>query len=276
MILISGASGRVARRAAELVASPGRALRLMTHTPNRAPQLPGAEVVRGDFADVPSLDAAFDGISTALIVSAEGKPGERARLHADAFQAAARAKVQHIVYLSLQGAGPHSHFPYSRDHFLSERSLAATGIPSTILRNSFYLDMFPDAFRAGVVRGPAGAGEGGFVSREDAAQVAAAVLRSPPGGIYDVTGPELLGVAAIAKRLSALVNRPLRYEDARVEADEALPAWQREIQTGWFEAIAAGELAHLSDGVQRLSGRPPLNLEEYFSASPGLLEPLRR
>ena len=83
-------------------------------------------------------------------------------------------------------------------------------------------------------------------------------------------------MAVIAKRLSALVNRPLRYEDARLKADETLPAWQRELETGWFEAIAAGELAHLSNTVERFSGRPPLKLEEYFSASPGLLGPLRR
>ena len=43
VILITGASGRVARRTAELLARDGHILRLMTRSPQRAPELPEAE-----------------------------------------------------------------------------------------------------------------------------------------------------------------------------------------------------------------------------------------
>jgi len=112
MFLITGASGRIARRAAALLAARGEQLRLMTRSPAQAPPLRGAQVVFGDFAD-PSLDAAFAGISAALIISGSGKPGERAELHRNAFAAAARAGVAHVVYLSLQGSSPHARYPYS-------------------------------------------------------------------------------------------------------------------------------------------------------------------
>ena len=102
MFLITGASGRVAGRAAALLAQGGHALRLMTRDPQRAPKLEGAQVVRGDFAEPYTLDQAFANVSTALVVSGSGKPGERARLHRNAFEAAARAHVQHVVYLSLR------------------------------------------------------------------------------------------------------------------------------------------------------------------------------
>jgi len=49
MLLITGASGRIAGRAAALLAQRGYSLRLMTRTPQRAPKVDGAEVVRGDF-----------------------------------------------------------------------------------------------------------------------------------------------------------------------------------------------------------------------------------
>src|SRR5664279_4479094 len=79
--------------------------------------------------------------------------------------------------------------------------------------------MFLEKFDAeGVVRGPARQGRGAFVSREDAARTAAAVLRKQPGGTYDVTGPEALSVAEIARRLSTLVGRQLRYEDESADA----------------------------------------------------------
>lgn len=281
-ILITGASGRIARRTAELLAAEGHRLRLMTRSPRNAPPLDGAETVHGDFGEPATLKGAFAGVRVALVVSGSGKPGERALLHRNAFQAARNAAVEHVVYLSLQGAGPDSKYPYSRDHYLSEQFLAETGIPSTVLRNAFYIDMFLEKFDGeGVVRGAADRERGAFVSREDAARSAAAALRRPPGGIHDVTGPEAIRVADIARRLSALVGRQLRYEEesgeasrARLSRTEPL-AWRVELTAGWFEAIAAGELQRTSDAVLRFTGMAPLSLEDYFGAFPELLKPLR-
>jgi uncharacterized protein YbjT (DUF2867 family) len=188
MMLITGASGRVARRTVELLEGEGRPLRLMTRTPQRIPGRMHAEIVYGDFAAPTSLDSAFRGVTMALVVSGFAEPGERARLHRNVFEAAARARVQHVIYLSLEGAGPNSKYPFSRDHFLSEQYLASTGLAFTVLRNAFYMDMFLDMFdAAGVIRGPAKQGRGGFVSREDCARVAAAVLPAPSGGTYDIS-----------------------------------------------------------------------------------------
>jgi uncharacterized protein YbjT (DUF2867 family) len=283
MILITGASGRVARRTAELLARDGHRLRLMTRNPARAPKLTEAETVRGDFAEPATLKDAFAGVSAALVISASGEPGERARLHRNAFQAAAQARVAHVVYLSLQGAAPDSKYPFSRDHSLSEQFLFAAGLPCTVLRNAFYMDMFLEKFDAGgVVRGPARQGRGAFVSREDVARTAAAVLLKQPGGTYDVTGPEALSVAGIAGRLSPLVGRQLRYEDesadaARERLSKLEPlAWRVELSVGWFLAIAAGELERTSDTILRFTGTPPLTLEAYFRAFPELLRALHQ
>jgi uncharacterized protein YbjT (DUF2867 family) len=282
MFLITGASGRVAQRAAALLTQRGYGLRLMTRTPQRAPKLEGAKVVRGDFAEPATLEDAFAGVSSALVVSGSGKPGERARLHQNAFEAAARARVRHVVYLSLQGDSPSSRYPFSRDHFLSEQYLAATGIPYTVLRNAFYLDMFLERFDAdGVMRGPANETRGAFVSREDAAQTAAAVLADPPGGTHDVTGSEALSLTDVARRFSAMTGRHLHYQpestkSARARLSKREPAsWGVDLSIGWFEAIAAGELDHTSDAVFRFTGKEPLNLEEYFTLFPELLQPLR-
>lgn len=281
-MLITGASGRVARRTAELLASKGHALRLMTRTPQRVPELVNSEIVYGDFAKPASLDNAFSDVTTALIVSGFAEPGKRARLHRNAFEAAARAHVQHVVYLSLQGAGPDSKYPFSRDHFLSEQYLASTGLAFTVLRNAFYMDMFLDMFdAAGVIRGPAKQGRGDFVSREDCARVAAAALNAPSEGTYDITGPEALSLTDVARRLSAIVGRELRYEDESVEAGRdwrsksGVPAWRVELSLGWYEAIAVGELERTSDNVQRFTGRSPLDIESYCSEFPGLLRGLQ-
>ena len=281
-MLITGASGRVARRTAELLANKGQALRLMTRTPQRVRTPSRAEVVYGDFADPASLDKAFAGVTTVLVVSGSAEPGKRALLHRNAFEAGARARVQHVVYLSLQGASPNSKYPFSRDHALSEQYLAATGLQFTILRNAFYMDMFLDMFDiTGLIRGPAKHGRAAFVSREDCARVAAAVLIDSPGGTYDVTGPEALSLTDVAGRLSRIVGRALRYEDESVESGREWrsrlgePAWRVELSLGWHEAIAAGELDRTSDTVLRFTGKNPLDIEGYFSAFRDLLRPLQ-
>jgi uncharacterized protein YbjT (DUF2867 family) len=254
----------------------------MTRVPQRAPELPEAQIVRGDFAEPATLQDAFAGVSSALLVSAAGQPGERARLHQNAFQAAAHARVGHVVYLSLQGAAPESKYPFSRDHYRSEQYLFETGLPCTVLRNAFYMDMFPEKFDSGgVIRGPAQQGRGAFVSREDVARTTAAVLLQQPRGIYDVTGCAALSIAEVAAQLSLLVGRTLRYEDESTDAArerfgrlEPL-TWRVDLSVGWFAAIAAGELLPASDTVARFTGTGPQTLADYFRVFPKLLEVLK-
>jgi uncharacterized protein YbjT (DUF2867 family) len=140
------------------------------------------------------------------------------------------------------------------------------------------MDMFLDMFdAAGVIRGPAKQGRGAFVSREDCARVAAAALNAPPEGTYDITGREALSLTDVARRLSDIIGRELRYEDESVEAGREWrsksgePAWRVELSLGWYEAIAVGELERTSDTVLRFTGRSPLDIESYFAAFPGLL-----
>ena len=220
MILITGASGHIGRRTAELLVENGHSLRLMVRSKNRAPQLSMSQVVQGDYAQPPTLDIAFSDVDVAFIVSGYAKPGERTLLHKNAIDAAVRARVQHLVYLSFQGASPESKFPMSQDHYQTEQFLKKSGISFTVLRDNFYLDLIPEMFSAeGVMRGPAGDGAAAWVAREDVARVAAAVLSRPHDscGTYDVTGSEALTMMATAKRLSTLVGRELRYEPESVE-----------------------------------------------------------
>ena len=281
-ILITGASGHIGRRTAELLSQQKAGLRLMTRTPEKAPKLDGAEIVPGDFQDPPSLARAFDGMDAALVISAKAPSGERARLHNNAFQAAAKAGVRHIVYTSLKGTSPRSIYPYCRDHYQSEQFLAAAGVPYTALRSAFYLDMFFAKYDGqGVVRGPAKSGRGAFITREDTARAAAAAILERFGGAIEVTGRELLTVDDISCRLSEITGRPLRYENESAEAMATrlsrvgTPQWARHIEVSWFEAIAAGEQDSVTHGFQRLTGMEPLNLEQYCAAFPDAIRGLR-
>src|SRR5260370_14542813 len=123
MILITGATGNIGRRVAELLSKRGETLRLMGRRVESMPDLAQSERVIGDYANPASLDKAFEGVNRAFIVSGYAEPDRRPELHWNAFQAASRAGVRHLVYLSFLGASPQSKFPMSRDHYLSEQYL---------------------------------------------------------------------------------------------------------------------------------------------------------
>src|SRR3954464_8108597 len=170
----------------------------------RAPRLPGAEVTEnpGGYRDPRGLGAGVDGVHTLYLVSA-AEAEDRLRQHVDAVEAAAAAGVQRIVYTSFVGARPDAVFTLVRQHAATEAAIAATGVRHTFLRHSMYADFVPffatpENGRA-VIAAPAGEGRTGFVSRDDLADVAAAVLLRADGELdgqaLDVTGPEALTMA---------------------------------------------------------------------------------
>jgi NAD(P)H dehydrogenase (quinone) len=136
----------------------------------------------------------------------------------------------------------------------TEEAIAATGLAWTALRHSLYADFVPSlAVPAGdgraVIAGPAGTGRASFVSRDDCADVAAAVLQ------------EVSGV-------------PVAYREESVEEAWASrrpsghPDWEIEGWISSYTSIAAGEMAAVTDVVPTLTGHPARTLAEQLRASP--------
>ena len=221
LILVTGATGKIGSSIAKHLERLGKELRLLVRNPNKLSDFPEAEKVTGDYGDVESLDRAFTGVSSAFIVSGYAEPGERAKLHRNAFQAALRAGVRYVIYLSTLGASPDSRFPMSRDHYESEHFLKATGVPHTILQDSYYSELAVQMFNdEGVMKGPGGRGKVSWVGREEIAEAAAKLLASntPHLGTFPMTGPSALSLSETAALLSSLKHRTLRHEDEPVDA----------------------------------------------------------
>ena len=104
-IVITGASGKLGRRVAELVLEQTSDVILATRSPEALSGL-GADVRRADFDDPASLDAAFAGGSRLLLVSLP-TIGARVPQQIAAVDAAVRAGVApHLVHVDRQpGAG---------------------------------------------------------------------------------------------------------------------------------------------------------------------------
>lgn len=275
MIALTGATGLVGGRVAQLLAD--LPLRLLVRDPARAPQIGGAEVAPFDYAaPVADLAAALDGVATLFFVSA-AESAERRQQHRNVVAAAARAGVGHVVYTSFAGASPDATFTLGRDHADTEAALAASGLPTTLLRDNLYSDLLPFfADDGGAIRGPAGAGRVAAVARADVAAAAAAVLRDPArhaGATYTLTGPEALTMAEIAERAGAVVGRDLRFVDQTVDEAYAqraadypgTPPWQLDAWVSTYTAINDGSLAEVSTDVERLTGCPALTIEQALA-----------
>ena len=276
LILVTGATGKIGSSIARNLERLGKGFRLLVRDPNKLSDFPEAEKVTGDYGDVESLHRAFTNVSSAFIVSGYAEPGERAKLHRNAFQAAHRADVRYLIYLSTLGASPDSRFPMSRDHYQSEQFLKATGVPHAILRDSFYSELAVQMFNEeGVMKGPGGQGKVSWVGREEVAEAAAKLLTGerPLLGTFPMTGPSALSLSETAALLSSLKHRALRYEDEPVgEAREwrsklGVPVWEVDTWVGSYEAIAAGEFETVDPALATILGRPVSDLETYLKTS---------
>lgn len=116
----------------------------------------------------------------------------------------------------------------------------------------------------------------GAVARADVARVAAAVLTDPAahaGATYDLTGREALTLADAARVITAVTGTPTRYHEETLEEAHAsrahygAPDWEVTAWVSTYTAIAAGEMATVTDDVQRITGRPAITLAEHLAAS---------
>ena len=283
---VTGATGGLGGRVARHLAGRGVAARLIVRDPSRAPELPGTTTAVAGYGDGEAMRRALDGAAALLLVSASEAP-DRVRLHRTAVDAAVAAGVERIVYTSFLGAGPACTFTFGRDHWHTEEHIRHTGLGFTFLRNSIYSEYLP--FMAGprgrsgggVIRGPAGQGRLGAVSRDDVGDVAAAVLLAEGeaaalhhGRTYELTGPEALTMAEAAEVISRAVGHPVSYHPETLDeayasrASYGAPAYELE---GWvtsYTAIAAGELAAVTGDVAKLAGHPAVGLEEMMRRNP--------
>jgi uncharacterized protein YbjT (DUF2867 family) len=276
LIAVTGATGQLGLRVVRHLADRDARMRLVVRDRARAPEIAGAEVAVASYEDPASMRVALDGVRTVFLVSGH-EAQDRIDLHRRVVATIAETPVERVVYTSFLGASPNASFTYARDHALTECAIRESGLALTALRNSMYGDYAPLlAGEDGAIRGPAGDGRVAFVAREDIARLAAAVLTEDghEHQVYDVTGPEAIGLADAARTLSAATGRAHSYVEETLEEAYAsrsyAPRWEAEGWVGTYVAIATGEMAVTSHTIEHITGRRPWTLAELLDAEPAL------
>ena len=266
-----------------LLAERGLRTRLIVRDAERAPSLPNSEIVEvGGYEDVDGMTAAVRGCETVLLVSGRETP-HRLDEHLNAVDSIARAGARRVVYTSFAGASTESAFKLGRQHWYTEQHIRESGLDFTFLRNNFYLDFVPFfASAEGEIRGPAADGRVAFVARDDAADVAAAVLAESghEDKTYTLTGGTAFDLYEAARVLTEYTGREVVYipeTEEQAYASRArfgAPDWEVEGWVSSYVAMARGEMEEVTDWVERLCGHPPMTLPELLERHPQAWEHL--
>jgi NAD(P)H dehydrogenase (quinone) len=283
-LVITGASGQLGRRTAELVlaAVPAEDVILTTRTPAALAAFAerGAAVRYADFAAPHTLRAAFAGGERLLLVSATDL-AQRTAQHRAALDAAKAAGVSQVIYTSGLRPEPPNPAVVAPSHHATEQALMQSGLGWTVLRNSLYADyQLPEAERAlqtGVLVHNRGGGAVAYVAREDCAAAAAAVLLQDghERAIYEITGSERWTADALAALYAELGGRAVRAEaldDAAFVAtlvgdgtgDDHL-RYGAELVASFGRSIREGYMSACTDHVARLTGRAPQSLRQLLA-----------
>ncbi len=281
MIAITGATGGLGHHVVtELLdrGVPAADLVAVVRSPEKAADLAalGVEVREGDYDRPDTLVSAFAGIDKLLLVSGN-EVGQRERQHANAIDAAVAAGVGSIAYTSILKADT-STVTLAAEHLATERALAASGLPHTLLRNGWYHENYTGTLTAtlehGTVLGATGGASFTPAARADFAAAAATVLATDghDGAVYELGGDPLT-LAAVAATVTEVSGTPVTSTDLPVEAfvdallAAQLPPVVAEMLGSADRGIANGELSTDSGDLARLVGRPLVPFRDAVAAA---------
>ncbi len=285
-IIVSGASGQLGALVTEALLARHVApadLILVSRTPDtdalKAYAARGASVRYGDFNHPESLDSAYRGGTRMLLISINGGGGNRPQLHKVAIDAAVRAGVKLIAYTSYVNADRYTSSLIGADHRRTEQFLQASGVAWTLLRNQIYanglVDQAEQILREGKLVTFTPDARVAYVTREDCAKAAAAVLSTPghENKAYNITGPDAIGPRELVALAAEIGGKPVQL--VVLSEDE----YRQELRSaGMDDAAINGNISFAkeldspylrepSTAVAELTGKPPTSVRMLLEAS---------
>jgi NAD(P)H dehydrogenase (quinone) len=281
--LITGATGKTGVHTVNLLLEAGHAVRALVHQEDErseALRAAGAEIVVGDLLNHDDLIRAADGMTGAYLCYPV-RPGfiQGTAYFADA---ARRAGLEVVVEMSQISARENAKSHAARDHWIAERILDWSGVPTVHIRPTFFSEwiIFPwvldTIVKEGKITLPYGTGRHAPIAAEDQARFIANVLMQPAGHIgksYELCGPVELDYHDIAEEISKVIDRKIVYTPSTLdEYREHLTKYRIpeftiqhfiEVAVDYQNGVFAGK-----DGViEKITGKAPQTVEQFVRAN---------
>jgi len=130
-------------------------------------------------------------------------------------EAAKEVGVQHIVFLSVQGAEKQSYIP----HHKIEKLIAESKIPYTFLRPAYFMQNFTTMLRKDIVEKeeiylPSGDAKFTIVDVKEVGAVATKILLNPSAHrnvAYELTNHELMSFTEFAEQISTVIGKNIKH-----------------------------------------------------------------
>lgn len=280
--LITGATGKTGAHTVRNLLNAGHAVRAFVHREDErsaALEHQGAEIVVGDLLEHDDVIRAMSGVNGAYLCY----PVRPGYIQATAYfaDAARRAGVDVVVEMSQISAREDSKSHAARDHWVAERVLDWSSVPTVHIRPSFFSEwlIFPwvrdQIVQEGKITLPYGDGRHAPISGEDQARLIAAVLMQPErhiGKTYPLCGPVEMNQQQIADEIGKVLGREIVYAPSTIEQYRehlekfGLPEFMIQhflaIAIDYQNGVFAGE-----DGViGEITGQAPQTVDDFVKA----------
>jgi NAD(P)H dehydrogenase (quinone) len=280
MIVVTGATGQLGHLVikALLRKVPASTIVAAVRNVEKAKDIAalGVQVRQADYDKPDTWDAALKGADRVLLISAS-EIGKRAKQHRAVIDAAKRAGVKLLAYTSILHADT-SPLGLAAEHRETEAMIRASGVPSVLLRHSWYTENYtagiPNALAHGAVYGCAGDGRVSSATRADYAEADVAVLTADnqAGKIYELAGDTSYTLTELAAEISrqsgknvGYVNLPeTEYRNVLIKAGlpEPVAALLSDSDTG----VSKGGLFDDGHQLSKLIGRATTPMTTSVSA----------
>lgn len=226
MNLVVGASGTAGSRVVRRLLERGARVRAVSRDPARLAPLEraGSEVVRGDLLDDHWMDDALVGVRR-VVLAAQGVVPPSRRNNPERcdeagtrrmIDAAKRAGVERVVYVSAALAGPASPVLFGRLKHRVEQQLAGSGLSHAIVRPTTFIETHALRLMGEPLRDQGraiflgdGTGRTNWVSAEDVADFVVGALLEPasPADFAVIGGPDTLSRLEVLAILEDAMGR---------------------------------------------------------------------
>jgi uncharacterized protein YbjT (DUF2867 family) len=220
-VLVTGGTGSLGRRVVDRLRGPGYEVRTLSRSAR------GAGVVRGDLLTGEGLARALEGVD--ILIHCASNPRKPRQTDVEGtgrlLEAAGRADVSHVVFVSIVGVDRNPHLPYYRAKLEAERIVERSSVPWTILRatqfHEFVLKQIRLLERLPVMMAPKGFLLQPMDIGEVADRMAELALSEPAGRVPDIGGPEIRTLPDLARSYLKATGRRRRVVEVPVPGKAA-------------------------------------------------------
>ncbi|NEA54762.1 NAD(P)H-binding protein [Streptomyces sp. SID13666] len=270
MIVVTGATGNIGRPLTQALAEAGHQVTAVSRHGAAVPN--GVRHMVADLAEPATLKPALAG-AKALFLLLSGDLHATGANPADIIGEAAAGGVRRVVLLSTQGVATRPSGQTRIAMRALEDTLRESGLEWAILRPGGFASnalWWADSVRTQqLVAAPFGDVGLPIIDPADIAAVSAACLVEDrhTGGVYELTGPEVITPRRQAEALAAALGSPVRFheltrDEAKAAMTQSMPA---ELADDTLDILGSPSPAELrvSPDVQRVLGRAPRRFADW-------------